>query len=216
MATTVQGAHEQRVVLRNISWETYERLLAENADRSAPRLTYDRGDLEIMSPLPRHERFRRAIESIGDALNAELDATIDTSFGSTTFRREEAEAGFEPDACFYIGSEPLVRGKDRIDLRVDPPPDVVVEIDITSPSIPREATYARLGVSELWRYDGDRLEILLLEGERYVSATTSRAIPGLTAVALTGLLRELEGADWKTWLRRVREWAHEFAGPPEE
>ena len=165
-----------------------------------------------MSPLPLHERFARAIESIGDALNLELDASIDTSFRSTTFRREEREAGFEPDACFYIQNEARVRGKDRIDLRVDPPPDIVIEIDITHPCIPRQPIYARLGVPEVWRYDGERLEILLLEGGEYVGSSESRALPGLTAAALSDLLAQSRGLEWKAWLLHVREWAREFGG----
>ncbi len=208
---TVQSPQEQRVVLRNVSWDTYERLLAEHQGSSAPRLAYDRGDLELMSPLPKHERFARAIETIGDTLGDELDLNIDTGFGSTTFRREGAGAGFEPDACFYIQSEPRVRGKERIDLRVDPPPDVAVEIDITSPSVPREPIYARLGVPEIWRYDGERLEILLLEGGEYAPSPESRALPGVAAAELSGLLAESQGLEWRVWRRRVREWARAFA-----
>jgi Uma2 family endonuclease len=203
----IRTPQEQRVVLRNISWQTYERLLAEHESSGAPRFTYDRGTMEIMSPLPRHERFARALESLGDALNAELDAVVDTGFGSTTFRAEEAEAGFEPDACYYIQNEPRVRGKTRLDLRVDPPPDVVVEIDLSHSSIPKLGLYARLRAPEIWRYDGDTVEILLLGPEGYIPAAESRALPGVRAAALTELLREAGALDWKSWLRRARDWA---------
>lgn len=211
MTAIAHDPQEQRVVLRNTSWETYERLLAEHENSSAPRFVYDRGELEIVSPLPRHERFARALETIGDALGDALGLSIDTSFGSTTFRREETEAGFEADACFYVANEPRVRGKDRIDLRRDPPPDVVVEIDITSPSLPRLPLYARLVVPELWRYNGERLEILVLGPSGYAETAESRALPSVTAGALTALLAELEGREWIAWRRRVRAWARGLA-----
>ena len=128
---TVKSRAEQRVLLRNISWETYERLLEERGDNSAPRFTYDRGELEIMSPSPEHEALNRSIALLVEFLAAELGIDV-YDLGSTTFRREDLERGFEPDSCFYIENEERVRGKTRKDLSVDPPPDLVIEIDITS------------------------------------------------------------------------------------
>lgn len=212
MATT-QDLNEQRVVLRNVSWETYERLLADHEDRSAPRFTYDRGDLEIMSPQPIHEMYKRAIESLIDALAVEWNLDIDGRLASTTFKREDIQRGFEADSCFYVEEAPRVRGKERIDLRVDRPPDLVVEIEITSPTIPKLPIFAQFGVPEVWRYDGERLHILVLVGDRYVESPQSSVLPGLSAVAVSDILREVESLEWVAWLRRVREGARELRSP---
>ncbi len=104
--------HESKVVLPNIRWETYERLLADLEDCSAPRLTYDRGRLEIMSPTPKHENLNRAVEILVNVLAEEFGINS-RGLGSTTFRREDLERGFEPDSCFYFQNEPLIRGKER-------------------------------------------------------------------------------------------------------
>src|SRR5437867_152246 len=142
---TVYRPAEQRVVLHNVTWDTYERLLAEHAGRSAPRLTYDRGELEVMSPLPEHERLNRAIQLLVPLVAAEIGVKV-YSLGSTTFRREDAQRGFEPDSCFYVQNLAAARGKRALDLAVDPPPDLMVEIDITSPSLPKLPIYAAFRV----------------------------------------------------------------------
>jgi Uma2 family endonuclease len=118
---TVLSPPEQRVTLHNVSWETYERLLADLQDSSAPRMTYDRGTLEIMSPSSEHERYNRTAAQIVEELAVEMNINID-SLGSTTFRREDIDRGFDPDSCFYIQNTSLVRGEKRIDLTVDPRP----------------------------------------------------------------------------------------------
>ncbi len=140
---TTQGAPEPRIVLSNIEWETYERLLADQADSSAPRFAYDRGALEIMSPLPEHERYNRTIAALVESVAEELGLDGE-NLGSTTFKREDLERGFEPDSCFYIQHEAAVRGKSALDLRVDPPPDLVIAIDITHPSLDKFPIYAAL------------------------------------------------------------------------
>jgi len=161
---TVKSPAEQRVILRNISWETYERLLEERGDSRVPRLAYDRGELEIMSPSSEHESVGYFVSLLVAVLAEEMGVNA-YGVGSTTYKRGDLGRGFEPDASFYIANEEPVRGKPRIDLAVDPPPDLVIEIDITSPSLDKFPIYARLGVHEVWRYDGNRFEILSL-GER--------------------------------------------------
>ena len=121
---TIKSPAEQKVLLSNVSWETYERLLKDHLDSSAPRFTYDRGMLEILSPSSEHEKLNRHIAQLVLAVTEEMGIEAE-DFGSTTFRREDLERGFEPDSCFYIQNEEQVRGKDRIDLTVDPPPDLV-------------------------------------------------------------------------------------------
>jgi Uma2 family endonuclease len=147
---TIKSPAEQRVVLHNIGWDTYERLLANHENNSAPRLTYDRGELEIMSPSPEHEALNRSIALLVEFVASEMGIDV-YDLGSTTFKREDLERGFEPDSCFYIENEERVRGKDRIDLTVDPPPDPVIEIGITSPSASSPSTprsvFARSGAT---------------------------------------------------------------------
>jgi Uma2 family endonuclease len=201
----VLAPSKERVVLHDISWECYEHLLKDLADRSGPRLTYDKGVLEIMSPLPEHERPNRAIAQVVSVVAEEWDIELE-DLGSTTFRREDLARGFEPDSCFYIQHADQIRGKNRIDLTTDPPPDLVIEIDITSPSFPKLPIYAQLGVPEVWRYDGNRLSVLRLEGGEYREVEESLALPGLTSSVLTRFLEDNKTLRRTEWLRAVREW----------
>jgi Uma2 family endonuclease len=203
---TVKSPAEQRVVLHNIGWNTYERLLADHENNSAPRFTYDRGELEIMSPSPEHEKFNRRIAQLVLAVAEDLGIEAE-DLGSTTFRREDLERGFEPDSCFYIQNEERVRGKDRIDLAVDPPPDLVIEIDITSPSFSKLPIYAQIGVPEVWRYDGERLKILVLEGSDYVETAESAVFPPVTSNVLTDFVEKSKTTRRMVWLEAVRGWA---------
>lgn len=197
---------EARVFLRNISWETYERLLEDLSDSSVPHLTYDRGDLEIMSPTAKHEEINRAIELMVNLLAFELNIEL-RGLGSTTFKRHDIKRGFEPDSCFYFKNEARIRGKERIDLSVDPPPDVAVEIDITSPSIHRLPIFAEFGVPEVWRYKGDRMLIFLLEQGTYVQSEASVALPLITSEILTVFVNESLSLGRIEWMTRVRDWA---------
>ena len=202
---TVKSRAEQRVLLRNISWETYERLLDERGDNRVPRLAYDRGDLEIMSPSSEHESIAYFVGLLVAVL-AEEKCVNAYGVGSTTYRRSDFGRGFEPDASFYIGNEERIRGKPRIDLTVDPPPDLVAEVDITSPSLDKFPIYARLGVPEVWRYDGAHATIFLLEEEEYVEARESAVLPSLTSDVLGNFVEESTSLGSTDWLRRVREW----------
>lgn len=207
----VKSPAEQRVVLHNVSWETYERLLAEHADSSAPRFVYDRGELEIRSPNPEHERTNRRIAQLVLAVADEMGITAE-DLGSTTFRREELERGFEPDSCFYMRNEEAIRGKGRIDLTVDPPPDLVIEVDITSPSLDKLSIYARMGVPEVWRYDGRKASVLILGGEGYAETARSVALWPLTSEILSRFIEESKTLERRAWMRKVREWARERSG----
>ena len=132
--TTVLSPPDQRVVLDNISWELYEGILEAHRDRSLPHFTYDRGRLEIMSPSPEHEQLKDKVTLLVNVVAEELNVDVE-GLGSTTFRREDLACGFEPDRCFYVQNAARIRGKTELDLRTDPPPDVVIEVDITGPSI---------------------------------------------------------------------------------
>jgi Uma2 family endonuclease len=199
---TVKSRAEQRVLLRNISWETYERLLDERGDSRVPRLAYDRGDLEIMSPSSEHESVAYFVAVLAEEMRVNAYGV-----GSTTYRRGDIGRGFESDASFYIRNEERIPGKPRIDLSVDPPPDLVIEVDISSPSLDKLTIYAQIGVSEVWRYDGTRATIFLLEEGAYVEAGESVTLPPLTSGVLTLFVEESTSLESTDWLRKVREWA---------
>jgi Uma2 family endonuclease len=148
------------VLLSGVSWELYEQLLHVVGDRPL-RLTYDEGELEIMPPLRLHEKFKKLIGRMIEVLSLELRIPMECA-GSTTFRRKRLAKGLEPDECYYIAHEAEVRSGEEFDLERDPPPDLVVEIDITHRPVNRKRIYAALGVPELWSFDGERLIALEL------------------------------------------------------
>jgi Uma2 family endonuclease len=208
---TARTPSEQRVILHNTSWETYQRLMEERGESRVPRFAYDRGELEIMSSSTEHESLAYHLGLLV-AVFAEESGVDLYGAGSTTFDREDLERGFEPDGCFYVTNAKLVRGKPRIYLGLDPPPDLVIEVDITSPSLDRFAIYAQMGVPEIWRHDGDRLAIFELRGDGYAEISESKVLPPLTGETLSRLIGESSSLDIVTWMRRVRERVRENAG----
>jgi Uma2 family endonuclease len=166
------------LVLPQASWEQYEDLLADLVDRPGVRVSYDEGRLEVMSPSAEHEAYKDFILRIAQALSEELAVALETR-GSTTWKRRTLRKGAEPDACFYVASAHRVIGKRTIDLESDPPPDIVVEIDVTTESLGKFPIYAALAVPEIWRYDGTRFQIYELTGQTYVEAAGSRFFPGV-------------------------------------
>jgi Uma2 family endonuclease len=203
---TIKSPAEHRIILHNTSWETYERLMKERGESRVPRFAYDRGELEIMSPSTEHESIAYYIGLLVAVFAEEAGFDL-YGAGSTTFDREDLERGFEPDACFYIQNAERVRGRPRIDLSLDPPPDLVIEVDITSPALDKFSIYARAGISEIWRHNGERLAIFELRGEEYVEVAGSTTLPPLTSEALSRFIKESSSLDIVAWMRRVRDWA---------
>jgi len=197
MPTAVSQLQE-RVVLRHVSWETYERLLEDHLDRSSPRFTYNEGELEIMSPSAEHEWYKDLIPDLVKMLTRELRIDI-LSLGSTTFRRKDRKRGFEPDSCFYVTHARKMRGKERIDLAIDPPPDIVVEVVVTHSLLDKFAIYSALGIPEVWSYDGNRLRMYRLKTAKYVETPASRALPELAAKQLTEFLELGKTLDSVAW-----------------
>ncbi|HIK13217.1 MAG TPA: Uma2 family endonuclease [Oscillatoriaceae cyanobacterium M33_DOE_052] len=171
----------QRLRLHDISWSEFEAILAELGEHRAARIAYIQGTLEIRMPLPEHEINK---ELIGDMVKILLEEmAIDCEcFGSTTFKAEAKKAGVEPDQCFYIQNHQVMRGKRRVDLTLDPPPDLAIEIDVTSKT--QLDAYEALQVPELWRYENDRLQINVLQGGKYVESQSSPTFPGLPVADL--------------------------------
>jgi Uma2 family endonuclease len=170
-----------------VSWDTYLQLLEELADESNVRLTFDRGVLEIMSPKRLHEQITRLIDMIVTLLAFESGLNVDNC-GAMTLRVESVQRGGEPDSCFYIANEAAVRGVEEIDLQIHPPPDIVLEVDITSPSLDKFGLYLAARVSEVWRYDGAHMSFYLRAGEQYEIASNSLCFPHLTAAMLENYL----------------------------
>jgi Uma2 family endonuclease len=191
------------MVLHNISWETYERILADHESSSVPRFTYDRGDLEIMSPRPEHEDTNWSI-ALSVAIITESLGIEYRALGSTTFKRRDLERGFEADSCFYVRNELRMRGKQTFDLTVDPPPDIVVEIDITRSSQQKHGVFASLGVPEVWSHDGGRLSMFSLQGSGYIEIETSRELPGVTAKLISDIVAASPSMGRNEWTRYVR------------
>ena len=200
--TLIQPA--EIIHLSGISWQTYENLLTDLSASRRLRLTYNRGTLEIMVPSPEHERYKQVLGRFVETLAEELEVSIDP-FGSTTFKRPEL-SGAEPDTGFYIQNLKAVQGKKRINLQQDPPPDLVVEIDITSSSENRFEVYAILGVPEIWRYDGNTFSINILENKKYISVEQSLAFPNLPIPEIANFLEQTGKKDYLDLVRDFRNW----------
>lgn len=205
--STVSSPAEQRVVLDNISWSTYLAIL-NDAENRRGRIAYYRGILEIMSPSKLHENIKkliaRMIEAFSEATGIEADGA-----GSTTFRREDLESGFEPDECYYIKNANAVLGKDELDLTIDPPPDLAVEIDISCTSQGKFGIYQALGIPEIWRYHGDEFEIFVLKSGEYVKADQSEQLPGFPVQVACELLQHRAELNQSAIIRKFRKWLTE-------
>ena len=174
----------QQLLLEDVSWQQFENILTDLGEHRSARVSYSHGYLEIMVPLPEHEKAK---EIIGDTIKILLDCLNINydSLGSTTLKSESMTQGVEPDACFYIQNQVLVLGKNRLDMNTDPPPDLAVEIDLTSRT-PLD-NYQLLGVPELWRYGNQGLQIEVLRDGKYVRSDSSPTFPDLPIVELINL-----------------------------
>ena len=171
----------QRVLLHDVSWQEFENILQELGEHRASRLAYSQGTLEIRMPLPEHEVDKELIGDMVKILLEELGMDCEC-FGSTTFKRETKKSGVEPDQCFYIQNHEVMRGKRRVNLDTDPPPDLAIEINVTSKT--QLEAYEALQVPELWRYENNVLKINLLQGGKYIQSQTSPIFPGLPIMEL--------------------------------
>lgn len=170
--------------LPRVSWEEYEALLSDLTDWPGLRVSYDAGRVEIMSPLAEHEEYKETIYSLTRVMAQELGIKVE-SRGAATYKQKRLAKGAEPDTSFYVQNARHMIGRRKIDLTVDPPPDVVVEIDTTNESLNKFPIYAALGVSEIWRYDGRAAQFFQLAGTTYEEVEHSRAFPMLSARVLT-------------------------------
>ncbi|MBD2325426.1 Uma2 family endonuclease [Alkalinema sp. FACHB-956] len=197
---------EQRVVFYNLNWSAYQQILQALGDRRAARLTYDRGTLEIKMPLEEHEFYSELIGRFIYFLVAETGQKIKT-LGSTTLMREDLDRGAEPDKAYYIQNQAQVSGK-TVNLQQDPPPDLVVEVDITHTDLDKLALYAQMGVPEFWRYDGQDWRIYQRCGEQYQEVSTSPTFPFVPKTKLDEFLAQAQ-VDEIAAERTLREWVHQ-------
>src|SRR5688572_7198849 len=204
--TTVEAHFERLVTLDSVTWDTYERLIAEHGERSGTRFTYDEGVLQIMVVSSRHEKPNRTLAALVEVLAEEWVIDIE-SLGSMTCKRKDLQKGFEPDSCFYIQNADAVSGKEKIDLKFDPPPDLTIEVDIARDSLNRLPIFAAVGIPEVWRFDGTSLTVFRLEAGRYIEAPHSLAFPALNAEVATQFVDQRKTLKSTEWLRQVRSWA---------
>jgi Uma2 family endonuclease len=192
------------LVIQQVSWEDYEHLLETLGDRPGVRVSYDAGRLEIMTPLQEHEAYIRLIERMIQIVAEALDVTIE-SYGGATWKRRHLAKGAEPDACYYITNAERVIGKQRFDYEVDPPPDVVVEIDITNESLSKFPIYAAFGVPEIWHYDGTTMRFYALDSDTYREIVDSQCIPGLRPSALAEAIEKSKTRGQTAALKTFRQ-----------
>ncbi len=167
---------ETRTVLENIQWHTYVDL-SEQRRGSVPRMTYDEGTLELMSPRRQHESIGRLLGRMVETFT-EVNGIEIQGVASTTFKRRDLKKGFEADESYYIQNAELIRVKEEVDLAIDPPPDLVIEVEISASAINKLKLFAVMGVPELWRHDGEELKFFRLEAGQYTAVTESVCLPG--------------------------------------
>lgn len=202
-ATLIQSP--DRVVLENISWQTYQGLVKDFEGQPAMRLTYDQGLLEIRMPLDPHETDKKLLGRMVEALTEELAIEV-RSLGSRTCDREDLAKGLEPDQCYYIQHEQAVWQREQIDLSVDPPPDLAIEIDITSSSLNRFGIYAALRIPEVWRYNAQALTFYGLGDRGYQVCSHSIAFPFLASSELEHFLNLKQTMRENALIRQFRTW----------
>jgi Uma2 family endonuclease len=193
-------------VLYNIRWSTFVSILKDLGDHRNVRLSYDQGRLEFMSPTDRHETWKTLLGRMVEMLTFELRIPV-RSGGSTTFKKKKLGKGVEPDECYWIAREPLVRGKSPINLKTDPAPDLVIEVDITHSSLPNLKIYAALGVPEVWRFENRTLWIYALQaGGCYTTRPNSAVLPGLAAADVERFVRLRDEMDETSCMYAFRDW----------
>jgi Uma2 family endonuclease len=204
----IQVAPGQRLILDNISWQEFEEILEDLGEHRHSHIAYYRGVLEFRMPLPGHERAKVLISHLLVVLLEELDWEWE-SLGSTTFKSQAMQAGIEPDDCFYIQNYQAMIGKQRLDLTVDPVPDLAIEVDFTS--VTQVSAYEALGVPEIWCYKKGKLEISVLENGQYVNVLTSRIFPSIPVIeGITLCLEKSEEMPMSALRREFRQWLKDY------
>jgi Uma2 family endonuclease len=193
-----------RVMFHDVTWQEFEEILAELGEHRGVRLAYSQGILEMRMPLPKHEKAKVIIGDLVKILLEELQIDCE-AFGSTTFKREDMAQGVEPDDSFYIQNHATMIGKERIDLNVEPPPDLAIEVDVTSKT--QLDAYEALGVPELWKYADGKLQINILQNGKYIQSEFSPTFPNLPiSQVIPQFVEQSQKIGRSPTLRICREW----------
>ena len=199
----LQSSEEKLITLTGIKWLTFKAIMSDVGDGRAWRIAYAEGVLEIRIPLTEHEEPKGMIESFVEAFADALDIEV-RKLGALTLEREDLARAIEPDSCFYIQNESVVRGK-SINLLADPPPDLVVESDYTSSSLNKFSIYASLGVPEIWRYRNQCLVVYQLVEGNYEERENSLAFPFLPIAEIPGLIEQSKTIGQRAAVRLFRD-----------
>lgn len=200
---------ENRAVLQNISWQTFKTMLMEMGSERNTRLAYDNGTVEIMTPLMPHENSNRIIEGFIVALCEEFNFDFKRT-GSLTLTRDNLERGGEPDSSYYIQNESLVRNKENIDLTIDPPPDLVLEVEYSRSRIDKPSLYTAIGVPEFWRFNGTVLRVYTLNDNQYTEAQTSPTFAPVPVGEIPRFIQEAKKKGEMTTTRDFRAWVRKY------
>lgn len=195
-----------RVIFKDVSWEEFEAILEELGDHRASRLVYSKGTLEIRMPSLRHEVDKELVGDMVKILLEELEMDCEC-FGATTFKCRDMAQGIEPDQCFYVQNHAQMIGKRRLDLTIDPPPDLAIEVDVTSRT--QLDAYQALGVPELWRYEEGRLRIDVLVNGEYMESQDSPTFPNFPVPVIVQFVEQSLSAGRSSTLRAFRKWVRE-------
>lgn len=204
MITTSLNA-ETRTLLENISWQTFKAMLAEMGSSRNTRLAYDNGILEIMTPLMPHENSNRLIEVFVGVLCEELGLEIKRT-GSLTLTRDDLGRGGEPDSSYYIENEFRVRNKENIDLAIDPPPDLVLEVEYSKPKVNKFNIYSTIGVPEFWRFNGSILQVYVLRDGKYSEVEFSPTFGSIPIKEIPNFIQRTKKDGEITTIRDFRNW----------
>lgn len=199
----------QTIVLHNVSWNSYKTISDTLQDETPAHFTFDRGKLEIMVLSLKHENLKKILAMLFERICEALEKDIFAA-GSTTFQREDLERGFEPDECYYIKNAARMRGKETVDLAFDPPPDLTIEVDIKHSSLNRMSIFAAIGIPEVWRYDGEKLMIFLLENGEYAESQTSSILPSAARQKLSELIEIGKSSSRQDFLRQIKDYSKEL------
>jgi Uma2 family endonuclease len=199
---------ENHIVLEDVSWGTYDSLLRDfEVSGQHKRITYNDGRMVIVSPLFKHERWKKLLGRIVEAVTDERNIEI-ISAGSTTWRQKRKKKGLEPDECFYIQNAHRIGLRLELDLKKDPPPDLAIEVDLRPYLRNKLDVYSGLGIAEVWCFDGVDVEIYVLQGDKtYLKLEKSFAIPGVTSRDLRRFLDQITEMSELALLRDIRKWA---------
>lgn len=203
---------ETRTLLTNISWQTFKTMLAEMGSQRNNRLAYELGTVEIMTPLMPHENSNRLIEVFIGVMCQESGFEIKRT-GSLTLTRDDLERGGEPDSSYYIQNESLVRDRENIDLAIDPPPDLVLEVEYSRSAIDKLTLYASIRIPELWRFNGSVLQVYTLTDGQYTEVESSPTFAPIPVKEIPRFLQQAKTKGENATTRDFRTWVRQQISP---